>query len=158
MSVPGEPSIGGQHLKLPVPMRVPYMDFIYRMSAEMTETTQPVGAPFNGKQFRLILPIQGGVVKGPNFNGEIVHLSGADWGTTTQGADFMRLDARYTVKTDDGVFIYIKSKGVFSGGPGQPPAMAAEGEPKEMSQDQVEWFTRLQFEAPAGKYNWMNSR
>ncbi|KAF2220355.1 hypothetical protein BDZ85DRAFT_267618 [Elsinoe ampelina] len=157
MSVPGEPSDGQQHLPLPVAMRVPYMDFVYRMSAEMADTTQPVGAPFNGKYARMIMPIKGGIVKGPNFSGEIVHMSGADWGTTVQGADFMRLDARYTVRTDDGIFVFIKSKGVFSGGAGNPPAIdSSKGPPTEMSQDQVEWFTRLQFEAPPGRYNWMN--
>lgn len=69
----------------------------------------------------------------------------------------MRLDARYTIKTDDDAFIFIKSKGTFSGHPSGPAAIdPSRGPPTEFSQDQVEWFTRLQFEAPPGRYNWMN--
>ncbi|PNS19642.1 hypothetical protein CAC42_7486 [Sphaceloma murrayae] len=158
MSTPGEPSLGQDHLPLPIGMKVPYLEFIYRMSADMAEETQPVGPPFNGKQSRIILPIQGGTVKGPGLNGVILNMSGADWGQVTGGADFMRLDARYTVRTDDGVNIYIRSKGVFSGGPGAPPAMSPreKGAEPSFSQDTVEWFTRLQFETPPGQYNWLN--
>ena len=65
----------------------------------------------------------------------------------------MRLDARYTFKTDDGHYIYVRSKGIFS-----PFAddFFATGHPDNMSQADLEWFTRLQFDAGPGLYNWMN--
>jgi len=65
----------------------------------------------------------------------------------------MRLDARYTLKTDDGHYIYIRSKGIFKPGPGVDIDPATR---TRMTQDEVEWFTRLQFEA-SGPYDWMNS-
>lgn len=64
----------------------------------------------------------------------------------------MRLDARYTLKTDDGYYIYVRSKGIFS--PRDYPF--AKGEPKTMTQSDVDWFTRLQFDVGPGPYNWMN--
>lgn len=87
MSKPGEDSLGQQHLKLPFSMKVPHFDFVYRLSCEMAETTYPIGAPFDGTQMRMILPIKGGMVKGPHIDAEIVQMSGADWGSVTKGAD-----------------------------------------------------------------------
>jgi hypothetical protein len=64
----------------------------------------------------------------------------------------MRLDARYTLKTDDGHYIYVRSKGIFKPGPG----IDVNPGKSSMTQDEVEWFTRLQFDA-SGPYDWLNS-
>lgn len=65
----------------------------------------------------------------------------------------MRLDARYTLKTDDGHFIYVRSKGIFAP---IDENLFANGRPDDISQSDVDWFTRLQFDAGPGPYNWMN--
>lgn len=63
----------------------------------------------------------------------------------------MSLNARYTFQTDDGHLIYVKSKGIFS------PQSDDFVRHDNMSQSEVDWFTRLQFEAAGdGPYNWMN--
>lgn len=51
------------------------------------------------------------------------------------------------MKTDDGVLIRIVNKGVGGGGP--PAAASASSESFFM-------FTHPEFEAPAGKYDWLN--
>ena len=66
----------------------------------------------------------------------------------------MKLDARYTLRTDDGYFIYVRSKGVFQPEPSSGPH--GNSPPTDISQDQADWFTRLQFEAGKGPYEWMN--
>lgn len=66
----------------------------------------------------------------------------------------MKLDARYTLETDDGSFIYVRSKGIFK--PKEAFRSAATGPPINIAQDDAEWFTRLQFEANEGPYEWMN--
>ena len=66
----------------------------------------------------------------------------------------MRLDARYTLKTNDGYHVYVRSKGIY-----QPDAsLSSKGAPPptDITQDQADWFTRLQFEASEGPYEWMN--
>lgn len=69
----------------------------------------------------------------------------------------MLLNARYTIKTDDDHFLYIRSKGLCSGAPGRP---AVHADPTvaltSITQDEVEWFTHMKIEAGAGPYNWMN--
>lgn len=67
----------------------------------------------------------------------------------------MRLDARYTLKTEQGDLIYVRSKGIFN--PKEPYRSSAEGAGADISQDQAEWFTRLQFEVGKGSYEWLNS-
>lgn len=66
----------------------------------------------------------------------------------------MRLDARYTLKTDDGYFIDVRSKGTFVL---RKDSFLSKGIPEQMTQKDVEWFTRLQFTAGPGPYNWLNS-
>ncbi|KAF2211254.1 hypothetical protein CERZMDRAFT_43753 [Cercospora zeae-maydis SCOH1-5] len=146
-------SPGHEYLPLPFSMKVPHMDFIYRLSCDMAAENQAVGAAFNGSHRRVIMPIEGGIVKGPRISATIQHMSGADWGTQVAGTEYMSLDARYTLKTDDGHFIYVRSKGVFLP---QHDNLFAQGEPDQMTQSDVEWFTRLQFDAGSGPYNWLN--
>lgn len=71
----------------------------------------------------------------------------------------MRLNARYTVKTDDGHYLYIKAKGIFNAGPNQSEPILSESRPppENISQDEVEWFTHLNIEAGPGPYHWLNS-
>jgi hypothetical protein len=67
---------------------------------------------------------------------------------------FMKLDARYTLKTSDGYHIYVRSKGIYQP---EPSLSSNDGSPPlNVTQDQADWFTRLQFEASEGPYDWMN--
>lgn len=66
----------------------------------------------------------------------------------------MRLDARYTLRTHDGHFIDVRSKGTFV--PHEDDFLSA-GIPEQVTQEDVEWFTRLQFSAGPGPYNWLNN-
>ncbi|KAK3672395.1 hypothetical protein LTR78_007702 [Recurvomyces mirabilis] len=133
-----EPSIGDQYYDIPLKMLVPQLDFIYRLKCEMAKDNDMVGAAFGGTNIRIVMPILGGTVKGPQISGIIQERSGADWGSVVQGTDYMRLDARYTLKTDDGHCIYVQSKGIFSP---KDKSFLANGDPDSMSQKDVEWFT-----------------
>lgn len=60
----------------------------------------------------------------------------------------------YTLQTDDGVFILVNAQGVFRTGPGQTDKSPR----SSISQDDVEYFTHIRFEAPGGSpYDWMNA-
>ncbi|KAI4731060.1 hypothetical protein E4T49_01294 [Aureobasidium sp. EXF-10728] len=159
MSTPNVPaaSPGNAYSDRSIEMRTPSLKFIYRLECEMAKENHVVGAQSGTSNARVIMPIVGGTVKGPQVSGIIEHMSGADWGLAMGGTgtkmQLMRLDARYTLKTDDGHYIYIRSKGIFKPGPG---VKIDPGTRTRMTQDEVEWFTRLQFEA-SGPYDWMNS-
>lgn len=60
-------------------MRRPHLEFIYRIVAEMDPGASPIPNVHGSAVSRIVLPIAGGTVKGPQIKGEIVKNSGADW-------------------------------------------------------------------------------
>ena len=83
--------------------------------------------------------ITGGEFEGPNIKGTIIN-GGADYQLT--GADGRsEVEAIYCIKTDDGVYIHVRNRGIIAGGNGGFYFKCAP-----------------QFEAPAdSKYGWMNN-
>ncbi|WYZ43291.1 hypothetical protein EsH8_VI_000990 [Colletotrichum jinshuiense] len=136
------------------PMRMPHLDFIYRIVCDMDSNISEIHNVDKTDITRVVLPILSGSVKGPRIEGKIVERSGADWAERV-GVDkvFTRLHARYTLKTNDDIFILVDAEGIYRSGPGQK-----EKPPSTVSQDEVEYFTHIKFEAPGrSPYNWMNS-
>lgn len=60
-------------------MRRPHLEFIYRIVAEMDPGASPIPNVHGSAVSRIVLPIAGGTIKGPQIKGEIVKNSGADW-------------------------------------------------------------------------------
>lgn len=128
--------------RLPTDARTPKFEFVYECDA-MLEPAVDFGKTTEGQ--RRIIPITGGTVRGPRIHGELLH-GGWDWNLSrNDGAG--SVEAAYYMKTDDGVLIRIVNKGV--GGGGAPAQPAPNGERFFM-------FTQPQFEAPTGRYDWLN--
>lgn len=180
------PSPGNDFTSGEPPMRRPHLEFIYRIVAEMDPGASPIPNVHGSAVSRIVLPIAGGTVKGPQIKGEIVKNSGADWAqridspkvgrqsqillTRALGNPLIlrgwqsptKLNARYTLKTEDGHFILVNAVGTVTGGPPVEGADAAwppeQGKPLTITQDQAEYFTQITFEAAGGSpYEWMNS-
>ncbi|KAF4449510.1 hypothetical protein F53441_7246 [Fusarium austroafricanum] len=138
-------------------MRMPHLEFIYRIVAEMDKggVTEIKGVDGTAKS-RVVLPIQGGYVAGPQIRGIIVEKSGADWAEIINPhKSFTRLNAMYTLRTDDNVQILVKAQGIYRTGPGVDEAV---GEKDTVTQDEMEYFTHIKFEAPGDSvYGWLNS-
>lgn len=129
-------------VSLPAGARVPKFQFVYECEATLSPAEE-MGKTVEGQ--RRIIPITGGSVRGPRIRAELLS-GGWDWNLSrNDGAG--SVDADYYMKTDDGVLIRIVNKGVGAGGP--PVAPSAVGERFFM-------FTHPEFEAPAGKYDWLN--
>ena len=50
-------------------------------------------------------------LKGDRVNATLATNDGADWGTVSEDGILMALDVRFTLKTDDGAFIYVEYGG-----------------------------------------------
>lgn len=74
-------------------MRMPHLEFIYRIVAFMDPDSSSIPNVGNTGVSRLILPIRGGTVRGPNIRGEIVRNSGADWAQRFSLSKVRRLPA-----------------------------------------------------------------
>lgn len=143
-------------------MRTPSLSFLYRLECDIAKEELNVGAAHSTGVIRSIANILEGEVNGPNIKGKVLPLGGADWATVIEGTHSMTLDARYTVKTDDGHYVFIQAHGLYRPGPDTEYAKEVERNPitppKEIvTQDDVEFFSHLRLEAGGdGPYNWLN--
>jgi hypothetical protein len=127
----------------------PRLEFIF--TAGVT-----VDAPLDlgdvGKGRRRIVPITGGEFSGPGLRGTVLH-GGADW-QIIRGDGVAELEARYTLRTDDGALILVRNVARRHGPPEVMAALAA-GRPVargsfyfrgatffETSDERYAWLTR----------------
>ena len=79
----------------------PALEFEFRMRVQ-------IGAPLDqgtwDGQRRCVMPIVGGTFEGPRFSGTILP-GGADWQSVRVTDGVARIDARYTLRHDDGTVI-----------------------------------------------------
>ncbi|MGO9567649.1 MAG: DUF3237 domain-containing protein [Desulfomonilaceae bacterium] len=128
----------------------PKLEYMSRFSVDLVAPIWELGKTSDlGK--RRIIPITGGKFEGPLLNGEIMN-NGADWQIVTDDG-LAIIDTRYLLKTNDGAYIMLQTKG-FRYGPPEVMARVAKGE----TVDPNEYFFRLymQFETSAPKYSWLN--
>jgi Protein of unknown function (DUF3237) len=126
----------------------PTLELIFEAKVTL-DPPQELGITTYGK--RRIIPITGGTFEGPNMKG-VVLAGGADW-QTVRADGSADLEARYTLKTDDGVLIYIQNRGIRHAKP-EVLARLAKGE----KVDPKEYYMRTAatFEVADGKYAWLN--
>ena len=100
---------------------------------------------------RRVIPITGGSVGGPKLSGTIL-AGGADW-QLIRPDGVAEIDARYTLRADDGTLIGVTNKGVRHG-PDDVMKRLAAGE----AVDPAAYYFRTTpvFEAAAGKHDWLN--
>ncbi len=122
--------------------RVPAFEFVYECEVTLQEMLD-FGKTHEGT--RRVIPITGGSFRGPRLSGSVLP-GGADWNLLrTDGAQ--SVEAAYYLRTDDDVLLRIVNRGK-GGNDGTPPVLVA-GEHFCM-------FTTPVFEAPVGKYDWLN--
>ncbi len=105
-------------LKPPIPRLEPLCHVAVKIGAP-----QILGAVLTGE--RRIIPITGGRFEGAKMRGEILP-GGADWQIVAADGTAI-LEARYTLRTDDGALIYVRNSG-FRHGPPEVLAAIARGE------------------------------
>ena len=125
----------------------PGLEFEFRMRLH-------VGAPLDqgvsDGQRRRIMPITGGTFEGPRFSGTVLS-GGADWQSVrTDGV--AQIDARYTLRHQDGTLVSMVDRGVRRGSP-EVMARLAAGEVVDPS---LYYFrTTPQFQVQDGPHRWL---
>lgn len=96
--------------------------------------------------------LKDGTIEGPEIKGIVLPQSGADWPMWRQDG-VIDFDARYMLKTDDDVIIYLQSRG-YRWGPKEVMDAMSRNEPVDFDS----YYMRVapKFEAPAGKYEWLS--
>lgn len=127
----------------------PELEFVYEAEGRLGAPIE-MGVTADGA--RRIIPIfEGGKIEGPLIKGELLG-GGADWQLSRLDGTTIA-DATYAMRTDDGVVIQIRNRGLRRGPPDVMKRLA-EGQ----AVDPAEYYFRAmpEFIAPNGKYEWMN--
>ncbi len=127
----------------------PGLEYVMELRVKLDDVMTVGQTP---KGLRRIIPIIGGTVSGPGIEGEIVP-GGSDW-QYIRDDGVTELEAHYQFRTDDGTYIYIKNTGIRVTTPEVAAKMAA-GE--SVGPDQYYFAAVPKFEAPEGKYHWLNN-
>ena len=123
------------------PKETPQLEFALQLKVTLGETFG-INNTQHGR--RTVIPITGGTFEGPNIKGTIIN-GGAD--SQLANADGRtELEAIYCIKTDDGVYIHVRNRGIIANG-------------KDANGNPTFYFRAApQFEAPAdSKYGWLNN-
>ena len=122
------------------PKDMPQLEFAMQLKVTLGEAFG-INNTQHGR--RTVIPITGGTFEGPRLKGTIIP-GGADWqlakGNRTE------IEAIYSIKTDDGVYIHIRNRGIINMG------KDANGQPS--------FYFRCapHFEAPEDSpYAWLNN-
>ncbi len=125
----------------------PRLEFIF--AAHVT-----VEAPLDfgdvGKGRRRVVPITGGEFSGPAMRGTVLG-GGADW-QIIRGDGVAELEARYTLRTDDGALIHVRNMALRHGSPAVMAELAA-GRPVAPGSYYFRGATF--FETGAAHYAWL---
>jgi hypothetical protein len=128
----------------------PRMDFV----AEVSATVSPpllVGAGPAGE--RRIVPILGGRIEGPRMQGEILP-GGADY-QLIRADGVAEIEARYTLKLEDGALVYVVNRGLRHASPNDM-ARLLRGE--MVPPERVYFRTAPVFETAAPAHAWLMRR
>ena len=119
----------------------PGLEFVVKLNVDCAGT-YTVGETSKGT--RTIIPIVGGTFEGPAMKGEVL-AGGADYQLNDREHGRTEVEAIYSIKTDDGVYIHIRNCGLITMG------RDANGAPS------FYFRTAPKFEAPRdSKYAWLN--
>jgi hypothetical protein len=125
----------------------PALEFIFE--AHVT-VDRPLDLGDVAKGNRRIVPITGGEFSGPQMRGKVVP-GGADW-QILRGDGVAELEARYTLRTDDGALIYVRNQ-ARRHGPAEVIAALAAGLP--VDPDSYYFRGATFFETSAARYAWI---
>jgi Protein of unknown function (DUF3237) len=131
--------------QLPAPRLTP----VYRLDATLGE---PLDLGDRGQGRRRIVPLTGGMFTGPEVSGTLLSGASADWQTVLpDGTAFG--DIRYTLRTDGGDLLYVRSRSVRHG-PAEVLARLARGE--EVDPSEYTFRAATQIETAAPELDWLN--
>ncbi len=127
----------------------PSLTRVYRLEATLGEPLD-LGDIAQGR--RRIVPLTGGTFAGPELNGKLLPGSSADWQIVRPDGTALG-DIRYTLQTDDGDLLYVRSRSTRHGSAGVL-ARLARGEDVDACEYTFRTWTQIQ--TAAAGLGWLN--
>jgi hypothetical protein len=127
----------------------PHLTLIYRLDATLGEALDLGDFP---QGHRRIVPLTGGTFTGPELSGKLVPGASADWQKVLPDGTALG-DIRYTLRTDGGDLLYVKSRGVRHG---SAEVLARLGRGEDVEPTEYTFRTATQIETAAPALDWLN--
>ena len=134
---------------MPARLPDPRLTLAYRLEASLGE---PLDLGDVAQGHRRIVPLTGGTFTGPELSGKLLPGASADWQILL--ADGTALgDIRYTLQTDGGDLLYVRSRSIRHGS-AEVLARLARGEDVDAGEYTFRASTRIEVAAP--QLDWLN--
>jgi hypothetical protein len=127
----------------------PHLTRVYRLEATLAHPLD-LGEVAEGR--RRIVPLLGGSFTGRELNGTLVPGASADWQIVLPDGTALG-DIRYTLQTDNGDLLYVRSKSVRHGA---PEVLARLGRGEDVDASEYTFRASTQIETAAPDLAWLN--
>jgi Protein of unknown function (DUF3237) len=127
----------------------PRLTRVYRLEATLG---QPLDFGDTAEGRRRIVPLTGGTFSGPELNGTLVPGASADWQIVLPDGTALG-DIRYTLQTDGGDLLYVRSRSVRHG---SSEVLARLGRGEDVDASEYTFRTSTQIETAAPGLDWLN--
>jgi len=127
----------------------PRLSFTYRLHATLG---QPLELGERAQGHRRIVALTGGTFTGPELNGTLIPGASADW-QIVLGDGTALGDIRYTLQTDGGDLLYVRSRSVRHG---PADVLARLGRREEVDAGLYTFRAATQIETAAPDLDWLN--
>jgi Protein of unknown function (DUF3237) len=127
----------------------PRLSKVYRLEATL-------GVPLDfgvlAQGHRRIVPLTGGTFSGPEISGELLPGASADWQIVLSDGTSSG-DIRYTLQTDSGDLLYVRSRGVRHA---STDVLARLERGEDVDASEYTFRTSTQIETAARQLDWLN--
>jgi Protein of unknown function (DUF3237) len=127
----------------------PQLTKVYRLEATLGE---PLDVGQIAEGHRRIVPLTGGTFTGAEINGTLVPDASADWQIVLADGTAVG-DIRYTLQTDGGDLLYVRSRGVRHG---SAEVLARLGHGDDVDASEYTFRTATRIETAAPDLDWLN--
>jgi hypothetical protein len=127
----------------------PRLTRVYRLEAMLGE---PLDLGQTTQGHRRIVPLTGGTFSGPELNGELVGGTSADWQIVLPDGTALG-DIRYTLKTDGGALLYVRSQSVRHG---RAEVLARLARNDDVDASEYTFRAWTEIETAAAELEWLN--
>ncbi len=127
----------------------PRLTLVYRLEASLG---QPFDLGETAQGHRRIVPQTGGTFTGPELSGKLLPGASADWQIVLPDGTALA-DLRYTLQTDSGALLYVRSRGVRHG---SPEVLARLGRGENVDASEYTFRTATQIETAEAELDWLN--
>jgi muconolactone delta-isomerase len=131
------------------PLPDPRLTRMYRLEAMLGEPLD-LGPTAEGN--RRIVPLTGGTFSGPELNGELIGGVSADWQIVLPDGTALG-DIRYTLRTEGGALLYVRSRGIRHGTADVLARLARGG---DVDASEYTFRTSTRIETAAEELDWLN--